>query len=62
MLHKILNYIFRDRSASGIVEKIILIFLAFTVGGILVLLFTGTFESEGFKNGMENLLNNIMNW
>lgn len=61
MLQKIKNHL-NDNTGSAYFEKIILIAIAFIVGGALIGLLWGAAGSDQFKEGMGNVVGNMFNW
>ena len=52
----------KNNAGSEYVEKLVLIVIAFVVGGLLLTIFKGAFTSDTFKSGIENAIQQIFSW
>lgn len=60
---QLLKTIAKNRyTASETIEKVLLIAGAFIIGGILVGILITAFTGSDFQNGIQNWLDNILNW
>lgn len=60
MLKNIKNHL-SDNSGSQYIEKLVLIVIAFTIGGLLLTAFDKAFD-ESFKTGAQAAIENVYNW
>lgn len=60
MRTKLKNHLL-DNSGSQYIEKLILIVIAFTVGGLLISAFDNAFN-DSFKEGAKTAIENVYNW
>lgn len=51
-----------DNTGMAYMEKLVLIAIAFVVGGILIAGLWGALKGEDFQNGMSNSVGNMFNW
>lgn len=60
MRTKLKNHLL-DNGGSQYIEKLILIVIAFTVGGLLISAFDNAFN-DSFKEGAKTAIENVYNW
>ena len=60
MVKKIKNHLLNN-CGSQYIEKLILIVVAFTIGGLLISAFDNAFN-DSFKEGAKNAVENVYNW
>lgn len=61
MLKQIKSHL-KSNEGSEYIEKLVLIVIAFTVGGLLLTILWGAFDNDDFRNGLTQTIQNIFDW